>query len=545
MGEELGEPTESVFVSTRDGTGLATDLYLPHRPGRVPAVLARTPYGARANPVWFPAIGRLFAANGMAFVAQDTRGHHGSEGVAEPFEHEASDGYDASDWITRQPWSDGTLAVFGESYVGYTALAAASSGHPAIRAAALRATSTDIEGDWLRHQGVLRLEFVVRWALATWSGRDNLAPDLDWAIRPLRAIVPTVAPHRVPTVLDVWAREGGDDCPRGKHARWPSLIDELRVPAHFTAGWWDLFGRGELRDWARHSGQGHHSSRLNVEATDHAGHDWSDGPTPDPLADFVALAAQLPTVLGAEIAFLRRHLLGAEDPQDAAPVTWTLTHVGPQVAATWPPPGAEPLLLYLVDAGRAHLGPEGGSLSTRPDRIPLEARWQHDPRRLVPSLEGEAVEGWFRRPDERLTQVRSDVLTFTSEAAHKPLDLAGPISANLAVRTSGPGGHVMAKLCDVYPTGEARRIADGARLIDGGLASVATVELGQTGYRLRPGHRLRLEISSSAFPRYVPHPGMPGDPWESVKTRVVESELRTGPGGSILMLTVLPTQPAI
>ncbi len=535
----MGEPSYAALVSMRDGARLATDVYLPSSPGRVPAVLARTPYGARDNAVWFGGIGTLFADQGMAFVAQDTRGHYGSEGVAAPFEHETRDGYDTCEWITRQPWSDGTLAVFGESYVGYTALAAASSGHPAIRAAALRATSTDTEGDWLRHQGVLRLEFVVRWALAAWSGRDNIAPDLDWTIRPLRDVVPAVVPDRVPAVLDAWARGAGPDPLGGPQAVWPSLIDGLRVPSHFTAGWWDLFGRGELRDWARHAGQGHHASRLAVEATDHAGHDWSDGPTPDPLADFDALAARMPIVLGAEVAFLRRHLLGLDDIRDAAPVTWMLTHVGAQAAASWPPFGAAPLRLYLADPGRAHLGPEGGSLSTSPDRMPLGAQWHHDPRDLVPSLEGEAVEGWFRRPDERLTQVRDDVLTFTSDAAREPLDLAGPISADLAVRTSDAGGHVMAKLCDVYPTGEARRIADGARYVEGGSESVATVDLGQTGYRLRPGHRLRLEISSSAFPRYIPHPGTAADPWEAVRTRVVESDLRTGPGGSSLTLTVL------
>ena len=295
----------------RDGTRLATDLYLPSRPGRVPAVLARTPYGARGNPVWFAAIGRLFADHGMAFVAQDTRGHYGSEGVAEPFEHEARDGYDTCEWIVRQPWSDGAMAVFGESYVGYTAIAAASSGHPAIRAAALRATPTDIAGDWLRHQGVLRLEFVVRWVLAAWSGPDILAPDLDWAIRPLRAIVPAVAPDRVPDPSSTPGRAARARTPAAAMAAWPSLIDKLRVPAHFTAGWWDLFGRGELRDWARHAGQARRQSRLVVEATDHAGHDWSDGPTPDPLADFDALAARMPRILGAEVAFLRRHLLGS------------------------------------------------------------------------------------------------------------------------------------------------------------------------------------------------------------------------------------------
>jgi hypothetical protein len=118
----VGEPTATVLVPMRDGTRLATDVYLPDRPGRLPAVLARTPYGARGNAVWFPAIGRLFADNGLAFVAQDTRGHYASEGIAAPFECEASDGYDTCEWIVQEPWSDGTLAVFGESYVGYTAL---------------------------------------------------------------------------------------------------------------------------------------------------------------------------------------------------------------------------------------------------------------------------------------------------------------------------------------------------------------------------------------------------------------------------------------
>ena len=156
----------------------------------------------------------------------------------------------------------------------------------------------------------------------------------------------------------------------------------------------------------------------------------------------------------------------------ASPVTWTLTHVGPMTAACWPPPDTEPLRLFLVDAGRAHRGPEGGVLSTRPDHIPLEARWQHDPRDLVPSLEGEAIDGWFRRPDERITQVRDDVITFTSEPAREPLDLAGPVTAELALRTPDAGGHVMAKLCDVYPTGEARRIVDGACRVVGGSSVV-------------------------------------------------------------------------
>jgi putative CocE/NonD family hydrolase len=156
----------------------------------------------------------------------------------------------------------------------------------------------------------------------------------------------------------------------------------------------------------------------------------------------------------------------------------------------------------------------------------------------VPSLEGEAVEGWFRRPDERLTQVREDVLTFTSDVAREPLDLAGPVQAHLAVRAPATGGHVMAKLCDVYPAGEARRIVDGAWRLRGDADAVVTLDLGHTGYRLRPGHRLRLEVSSSAFPRYIWHPGTTVDPWEAIQARSLDMALRTGPGGSTLVLTV-------
>ena len=472
----------------------------------------------------------------MAFVAQDTRGRHDSKGTAEPFTPEASDGYDTCEWIVRQPWSDGTLAVFGESYAGYAALAAASSGHPSIRAAALRNTTTDIAGDWLRHQGVLRLEFLTLWAFVAWCGHDSITPDLDWTIRPLSAHLPAIAEGRVSSALDRWARETGAS-PTGSNGQARSLISKLSVPAHFSAGWWDLFIRGELRDWSRHAASGQESA-LSVEPTDHAGRDWSQGPTPDPLADLDGLAAHIDSVLRSELDFLQWHLFGIDAGRAAAPVSWVLTNVGPQNSPTWPPPGAEPLRLHLADAGRAHVGPEGGSLSIRADHLPLEARWRHDPRALVPSLEGDTAGGLFQTPDERLTQVREDVLTFTSDELRDPLDLAGPITADLSVRASDAGGHVMVKLCDVYPAGEARRIADGAYRVSGG-ESAATVDLGSTGYRLRPGNRLRLEVSSSAFPRYIWHPGTSEDPWDAVRSRPAESALLTGPAGSSLTLTVL------
>lgn len=529
------------MIVARDGTRLATDIYLPKRPARVPAVMARTPYGKASNIVWFPAIGRLVADSGMAFVAQDTRGHYDSDGMLAPFD-EGSDGWDTLEWIVRQPWSNGTAAVFGESYVGFTAIQAAATGHPALRAAALRNTGTDIAGDWLRHQGVLRLEFVLRWAFAAWSGKDNLAPEVDWRLRPLRRIAReaalAVGPDRFPSVLDRWAVGDGQAQIMGAHDAGPSLIDRVRVPTHLSTGWWDLFVRGAIRDWTRLAGRPGDDHRLVVESSDHAGHDWGDGPTPDPLAGFDALAATMPVVLASELAFLRKHLLATGNFSPAR-VSWMLTHAGPRTSPTWPPPGASPLTLHLADGGRATRSPEGGSLSFRADRVPVTVRWRHDPSDPVPALEGESVAGWFRRPDERQTQVRDDVLTFTTEPFREPLDLAGPLIAELVVTSPHVGGQVMAKLCDVYPDGPARRIADGASLVDSRPdGAVTRVELGDSGYRVREGHRLRLEVAASAYPRYALHLGTLADPWTSTTARSTEMALGTGPAASCLHLTV-------
>jgi putative CocE/NonD family hydrolase len=219
-----------------------------------------------------------------------------------------------------------------------------------------------------------------------------------------------------------------------------------------------------------------------------------------------------------------------------------LTHVGVQTSSSWPPPGLEALTLHLVEGGHAGRGPEGGGLSARPDRIAVSSRWRHDPSNLVPALEGEAIDGWFHLPDERQTQVRSDVLTFTSDVAREPIDLAGPSSARLVVQPPHDGGHLMAKLCDVEPDGAARRISDGAVHLAPGAAEpvVAHVDLGHTGYRVRPGHRMRLEVSSSAFPRYAPHPGTTDDPWTARAGRPAELSLLGGRDGSSLSLSGLP-----
>jgi putative CocE/NonD family hydrolase len=169
--------------------------------------------------------------------------------------------------------------------------------------------------------------------------------------------------------------------------------------------------------------------------------------------------------------------------------------------------------------------------------------WEHDPDRLVPSLITSFWAPLLVQPDERDVEVRDDVLTFTGEARRAPLDLAGPVSAVLSLGSSAPSGHVMVKLVDVHPDGLALRILDGAAAFsDARPDAPITVELGHVGYRLRVGHRLRLEVASSCFPYYIWHPGTDEDPWEATRTARSEHRLRVDDGSSSITFWTLDGQ---
>lgn len=512
--------TESTFVSGLGGVRLATDVYLPQPlRGRVPAVVLRTPYDMRWEATLFGRLGELFAGEGVAFVAQDSRGRFRSDGDPEPFLHEAADSYATCDWLVRQPWSNGIIGLVGDSYAGLAALLAAGMAHPAVRALAVVNTSSDPAGDWMYRQGVLRLQFAVSWALAAWSGPGLCLADIPWTHRPLSGLLEAAAPGRRSPALERWVRGGATAPAWTGDPGWPGLIDGVRVPTLFRTGWWDLFARGTLRDWSRLRTKTGFPHPLVVEPTDHDYNRWEDDPPPNPLDDTDETAALQARRHVPELRFLRAVLLGrGVPPREAGSVTWTMTHGGTRVADCWPPRNARTLRLHLADAPRAaRHGPEGGVLGARRDALGGVVRWEHDPNALVPSLEGDIMAHRLRRPDERDVQVRDDVVTFTSPPQRADLDLAGPVEATLAVSTTAPVGHLMAKLSDVYPEGPARRILDGAAVIGGETGpNVVRVDLGQTGYRVRRGHRLRLEIAASAFPRYIWLPGDGADPWSAV-----------------------------
>ena len=172
------------MVPMRDGVRLATDVYLPDGAGPFPAVLVRLPYDKNGRYCWMPFLASHFIARGYAFVPQDVRGKFRSEGEPVAFVNEVPDGYDAIEWITRQPWSNGDVGMWGDSYYGFTQWAAVAAGHPALKAIVPRVTIADID-TWL--EGVTPL-YGAHYLAEYWTDHNTHEWTPDWSQRPLAAV---------------------------------------------------------------------------------------------------------------------------------------------------------------------------------------------------------------------------------------------------------------------------------------------------------------------------------------------------------------------
>ncbi|WP_020495516.1 CocE/NonD family hydrolase [Sciscionella marina] len=490
-------------VPMSDGVRLATDVYLPARGSRWPVLLTRIPYDKAAPECRIPDLARWFTEHGYAVVAQDVRGKVRSEGELPPFRAEAADGYATIDWITGQSWCDGTVGMFGNSYYGFTQWAAASSGHPALRAIAPRVSSADLDAV-LDRQGVFPLELAAVWALETWSDRElyEYTGALDWSVRPLSKLLPEALGFGNP-LLEEWTHGGRTG------AAYPVRGD---IPALHLGGHFDFLQRGHLATWRAARSAGTAPQYLLLDAVDHG---WTalrepDEPWSDPGID---------GYLAPLLEFFDHHLRGlGEYPHP--PVRWRLARSGEglRTAGTWPPPESAP---------RSWFPDASGALSDRPG---TGLEWVHDPADPVPSLVDPYVP-LVEPPEESAVHERADVRSCTTEPFDAPLDLAGPVELRAEVSASGPSTHLMVTLTDVYPDGRAFRILDGAAQATAPWPARARVDLGETGYRMRAGHRLRVTLAGSAFPRYAPHPGNEQHFWTATETstgtiRVTGAELR-------------------
>lgn len=552
---------KDVVIPLRDGTRTVGDLYRPADGTPVPALVMRNPYDREVelravDPLPTPS---KLTERGYAVLITDVRGRFASEGTFTPFVDEGRDGYDTVEWVAAQPWCDGRVGVYGPSYLGVTTLLAARERPPSLRCALPIVTADDYFNDWVYRGGAFQLDFAGGWAQgvaavsaqrlaagppARRRGRDPAA-GRGRHVRPLTALA-GVSDHEIAPWWSEWLKHDRRD------DYWVAMSPardyaEYTVPMFHLGGWWDLFAAGTVRNYQGMRAAGKAPQHLVLGPWAHTHYDQHFGEL-----DFGPSGASSNAgVVGGFNRFIDRYLLGA----DVALPTVRYFMLGAnrwQEAEDWPPPEAEPCAFYLHSGGAANSARGDGVLSAEPpagDERP--DRYLYDPERPAPTT---LPAGPL---DQRLVEARDDVLCYTTAPLERPLAVAGPVSLELWAVTDAPDTDWTGKLVDVHPDGTAVLLCDGIiraryreslaepRPLEPGRPTRYTIELGNVGCSFGAGHRLRLEVSSSNFPKFDPNPNTGRPVATETETRVaIQRVLHDGEHRSSLRLHVLPGKAA-
>ncbi|MFT4081660.1 MAG: CocE/NonD family hydrolase [Nocardioides sp.] len=547
VAERPAENASEFMVPTRDGVQLATDVYLPDRPGSHGAILVRTPYDKSSFYTALKFEAEYFCSRGYAFVAQDVRGKYGSTGATMPYAFDVADGYDTVEWIVQQPWSNGKVGVMGASYYGFTTWAAVASGHPAIRAAIPMVTGIEM-GDG--HVGARWRHDIQSFAsfndlLQIWSNNDCYLADVNWEDETVAEILADARRRVGPCI-------GADQkLARSQDQGWYNPYGDrhpyytTQIPILHWQNWYDPgLAPAGMRDW-RHF-QTIPGSRnlhfLRVGSADHGGYKLSDvgrGDEANPYLDAGALRRRIQEECAEQADFFDEHL-GDVVPSSPRPrARWHVGHVGWQETDAYPPSGTIKTFHLAVGENGVH------ELADRATDESRELGWLHDPASPVPSsVDMEAI--WYfcaAYPDERAYAGRSDVLTFRTAPLAEDLDVAGQPVLKARIDFSGPSTHVHLRLHDVYPDGVARPISQARVALGRTSRDRIVVPLDDNAYRFKRGHALQLLVMSSDSPHYVVHPGTDENPFLATTRKATEQRLHVGgDGGAVLELLQIKVQ---
>ena len=533
-------------VPAADGSPLRTDHYIPQVDGSRPTVLVRTPYG-RGFP-WDHLFGGLIAERGFHVVIQSCRGTGGSGGEYEPFRNERADGQATLAWLREQNWFTGVLGTIGPSYLGYVQFALAADTPPELRAMVVQSAMSG-PYEFMYPGGAFALENVLVATAATLGFEHGMGALIRSGLRvqrrlrrvsrdlPLISAYPPALGGRVAYFED-WLTHPERDDPYWAGLQIPPGALAPAVPVSLLSGWDDACLDPVLAEYSRLRAAGH-PVRLVVGPWTHSS----------------AFNKALPVVLGEALSWLRAYTGDAQTPDGHTPVLQTpdqirnedlpvRVYVGGagewRDLADWPPPQLVRQPWYLC---------ADGSLIPEPPAEPGISSFRYDPADPTPSVGGQLLTGKAGAADNRALEARPDVLVFTSAPLTGPLDVIGPVSARVRVRASSGHFDLFARLCDVDPRGRSRNVCDGIIRCDARSASAATpttgapttgapttgapttptpttitVPMSATAHRFAAGHRLRLQVSGGAHPRFARNTGS-GEP-PATATRLVVVDLQ-------------------
>jgi len=545
---------KSVLVSMRDGMRLSTDLYFPEAVAtgvKLPAVLMRTPYNKKPHRRE-GSIAQFFAGQGYLVAVQDVRGRFESEGEYVIQREDPQDAYDTIEWLIRQGWSNGKVGTYGCSYLGEVQIEQAKLRHPALAAMIPQAAGGAVGSAGGRYR-----------YFGAWNGGAfELAAGLGWFhgngsklfFRPQAGTPP-----------EVWRQHADlfDPAPKPPEINfrrtWPmlplvNLMDRIGSP---PTDWKEFVGRDLVDPWWAEKGYVKDSDRFDVPAL-HV-NSWYDLGVADTLFEFNLLRTNAESARGRDHQFAiispvthcrselatEQTVVGERNVGDAQLDYWGiylrwfdywLKGMDNGVARMpklqiyvmgknewrgeneWPLERTRFTRYFLHSDGRANSRLGSGTLSTAPPKDEPPDRYQYDPKDPVPSRGGpvcctgtpDAPEGAF---DQTEVEARHDVLVYSTPVLPEGVEVTGPIQLVLYISSSAKDTDFTGKLVDVYPDGTAYNVQEGilrARYREGfdkkvwmkGEVVEVKIDLQATSNYFPPGHRIRLEVSSSNFPRF-------------------------------------------
>jgi len=519
----------SVAVKMRDGVTLHADIYRPKADGQFFVLLQRTPYDKRGGTDF----GMKAAARGYVAIIQDVRGRYSSEGEWYTFKNESNDGYDTVEWAAALPYSNGKVGMWGGSYVGATQMLAAIAHPPHLAAICPVVTASNYHANWTYQGGAFEQWFNESWTSGLAQDTLNRAvqsntnamkgistlPLADYSLFNSQTLpvglnsIASLAPYFAdwlahPSYDDYWKRLSIED----RYA-------DITVPALHIAAWYDIFQGGTLRNYVgikAHGGSeaARNGQHLLVTIGGHAGGsrkigDVDFGPAAEQYDegeitlrwyDYLFKGVQNEFANGKPV---RIFVMGANQWRDED---------------DWPLARARETRYFLHSSGKANSLSGDGTLSNTTPGSEQSDKFTYNPGDAVPTVGGPlCCDSQHLGPgprDQRSVEARNDVLVYSTPAFAQDTEITGPISAELYVKSSAVDTDFTAKLVDVGPDGFAQNLTEGilrARyresqekptLMVPEQVYKMTIDLWATSNVFRQGHLLRLEISSSNFPRF-------------------------------------------
>lgn len=505
-----------VRMPMRDGTELSADIWLPEKEGEYPAILVRTPYTKADRQPRFPEFGKFFAERGYVFILQDVRGRGDSDGEFNFFFSDGKDGYDAIEWIAQQEWCNGKVGTLGPSYMGGALWVAARENPPHLVCMASVCPAGNYFDCFIYHQGAWGSSWLT-WLNIT-SGRtfqsNFFGMDMNKIMQHRPLITMDSAMGREMRLYREFLRHSTID------DYWKPLIltkedyEKIDLPVLHVTGWFDVGLMGCKPYWENMNRYSPSNDKqyLLIGPWDHL-QTWVGGGTK--IGEMEFTEESIVDTKELHLAFFEHYLKGTgpEFNFPKAKIYVTGTNVWREFDK-FPPAQVKNIPLYLHSDGKANTIDGDGQLTWNKPIKENPDTFTYDPQNPVRANYGYAV-------DCREIEERQDVLVYTTEVLKESIEIIGEVSVNLYASSDAFDTDFTARLLDVYPDGGAINL--GAESVGGIIRAryrngyekeefleqnkpeLFNIKLFYMGHTFLAGHRIRVEISSSATPAYFPN----------------------------------------